>query len=104
MCASQRYIQRKREERHRKAAEEQRLQERAARQRQQKLKDLYETQRRRVEANLLLQHKQREARTKAEQAAGLHIHIHDHVSSIQYISTVQSVQYTVQYSTVQSVQ
>lgn len=62
--------------------EEQRSQERAAKRREEKLKDLYETQRRRVEANLRLKQKQRDALARAElAAAGIHIRIQDSVSA-----------------------
>ena len=76
------YIQHKREERQRKAMEEQRSQEREARRRDEKLKHLYETQRRRVEANLRQKQKQREAISKAERQ--IHIHLHDAVSDCVY--------------------
>ncbi len=81
----QRYIQQKKEERHRKTQQEQKFQEREAQQREEKLKNLYETQRRRVEANLRLKEKHREILDRAELVTaktkaltdGIHIHVHE---------------------------
>lgn len=76
MCYTfQRFIQQKKEERRRKAQEEFKAQARDARIREEKLRTLYETQRRKVEANLRQKQKQREMYSRSAAAATADIHI-----------------------------
>lgn len=78
LLSLQNYIQQKREERRKRAQQEQEGNLEAAKMREKKLKRLYETQRLKVENNLRQQQRQREAPTRIPPtSAAIHIHIHD---------------------------
>ncbi len=72
---------RQKEERRRKLAEERQAQAMASNERQKKLQELYDTQRKRVEVNLRHKQKKREEYAKSLASRGLHIHLHDPTSS-----------------------
>ena len=69
-------MHKKQEDRRRKELEERQARDQLAKEREEKLKQLYESQRRRVEANLRLKQKQREAYSKALATSSVHIHLH----------------------------
>ncbi len=72
---------RQKEERRRRVAQERQAQAVASSERQKKLQELYDTQRKRVEVNLRHKQKKREEYAKSLASGGLHIHLHDPASS-----------------------